>query len=259
MKKRLLSLLSFAVTATIIANNDSGELAVALAQSAAQIYVAADNAHQSQPTQSNYLKRLSWLYKNNPHFYKLHSFKEDLPYYLAAVPEKIKELEAKITAKKSGLTSRAMARGSVTTVISALCGYAAYFIYQQRKSNNMSTKYPMVSQVLSQEYMYGCVGMSLLTALFAVATADNFYKVVRYAERLAERLERYKKILVLLEKEKELNGEYTIDAAAIKLMKVVVEAINVAVDQAIVTADKAATAVAGAPETDTVALTTASA
>ena len=111
----------------------------------------------------------------------------------------------------------------------------------------------------NQDLMNGCIVMGLFSALFAAAAANNFYKVVRYAERLAERLERYKKILALLEKEKELNGEYTIDAAAIKLMKVVVEAINVAVDQAIVTADKAATAVAGAPETDTVALTTASA
>lgn len=239
MKNKFLSVLLVLVATNGIANNDSGELAVALAQSAAQIYVAADNNSQSQPTQKNYLKRVSWLYKHNPHFYKLHSFKEDAPYYLAALPDKINELEDKIAAKKSGLQSNAMLKGVITTAISALSGYAAYFMYQQRNNRTF------ISSLRSQDLMTGCVVMSLVSALFAAVAANNFHKVIRYADRLLERLDRYTKILELLENEKAINGEGTIDAAAIKLMKVVVEAITVAVDQAMVAAENVNTATTG--------------
>jgi hypothetical protein len=240
MKKKLLGLLLVLVVTNGVANDDSGELVVALAQSAAQIYVAADNNNKSQPTQKNYLKRISWLYKNNPHFYKLHSFKEDLPYYLAALPDKIKELQAKIAAKKSGLCSNAMLNGVITTGLSALSGYGAYFMYQQKNNGTF------ISSLRSQDLMSGCVGMSLISAFFAAIAANNFHKVIYYADRLVERLDRYKKILELLENEKAITGEGTIDAAAIKLMKVVVEAITVAVDQAMVAVDKANAATTGA-------------
>lgn len=234
MRNRVLNLLLIAiVTTNAMGNNNSndGELVVALAQNAAQIYMAVDNHKKSQPTQSNYLKRLSWLYKNNPCFYKLHSFKQDLPYYLAAIPLKIKELEDKISAKKSGLTSNAMFKGVITAGISALCGYSTYLINQQRKIKGNSF-------LAKQDLAYGQVGLGLLTVLFAAVAAQNFDKAIHYAQRLADRLERYKKILALLESEQASNGEGTINAAAIKLMKVVVEAINVAVDQAVSAADK---------------------
>jgi hypothetical protein len=237
MQNKLLGLLLVVVATNAIERNDSGELAVALAQNAAQIYMAVDNHKKSQPTQGNYLKRVSWLYKNNPCFYKLHSFREDLPYYLAAIPLKIKDLENKIIAKKTGLTSNAMLKGVITTGISALCGYSAYVIRQQRKN---SIHYLWQSQELA----YGYAGMCLLTALFAALAVQNFDKVIHYAKRLTERLERYKKILALLESEQTRSGEGSIDAAAIKLMKVVVEAINVAVDQAVSAADKANASIA---------------
>lgn len=250
MRNKVFSLLLMVVATNAIGKNDSdGELIVALARNAAEIYMAVDHHKKSQPTQKNYLKRLGWLYKNNPCFYKLHSFREDLPYYLAAIPLKIKELEDKIIAKKTGLTSSAMCKGMITTGISALCGYATYFIYQQRKSNGNFCWFT------SQELAYGQIGMGLLTVLFAAIAAQNFEKVIHYSKRLADRLERYKKILALLENEHARNGEGTIDMAAIKLMKVVVEAINVAVDQAVSAADKANTSTVVANPVDSVNIT----
>lgn len=231
MKKKLLGLLLSVVTVNIVANNDSGELAVVLAHSAAQIYIASENHKNSQPSQRNFLKRIYWMHKNNPHFYKLNAFKEDLDYYLAVLPEHIKTLEDKILTGKNPLTSKSMLKAIITSGIAAACCYSSFWFHLQKSNPHYAC--------MTFDLHCGCVGMGLISAAFGAVATNYFYKVARYAERLVERLERDRKLLELLSGEKTLQGEFTIDAAAIRLLKVVVEAINVAVDEVVVIADKA--------------------
>ena len=221
MQKKIINfLLIVGCIGVVKANDDSGQLAVALAKTATNVYGASSQHNQSLPTQRNLLRTVYWLDKHNPHFYKLHQFQENFDYYIVALTDHIKELEGKIALGKSGLTSWGMVKGIGLSGLSALSGYTAYFLHQARYMNKGASFHAR------QNLMEAVVSMSFVSAIFAVVAIQQFHKVARYAERLVERLERDKRLLVNFQNEKPNLSKNHIVSAALKLIEVVAEAVD---------------------------------
>lgn len=148
------------------------------------------SAHHSQVkllSEKSLRKQLYWLDKNNPFFYKLDSFQKDLDYYIAILTEHIKVLENKITTKRSCLKSTGMIYGLFASGLSGLCAYGAYSCYHK---------------AAPQDKLVSSIVVAAMSAVYAGIAGNQFYRVSRHAERLVERLERDKRILAILEKEK---------------------------------------------------------
>ena len=236
MKNKVLVMLLAAFVGGINANDDAGQLAVALAQTGVQLYAADQKNQQSLPNESNFRKRLYWLFEHNPLFYKLDGFQKDFDYYIAVLIEHIKALEGKIALKQNGLKSKGMRAGVVISALSALSGYGAYFCYAARKAIKADAALygASISARLSQDAMNNAVVFGVASALLAAAAGSQFYKVSRYAERIVERLERDKRILTVLEQEKagkdakeaQKISNSPAEEAIAKLMNAIVSAIN---------------------------------
>jgi hypothetical protein len=162
------------------------------------IYVNNSNLmHESHPdywpTERSFRKRIYWMVKNNPLFYKLDVFQNNLDYYVGIITEHIKVLEAKIERKESCLSSNAMRITALVSVLAVIFNTAAYKHYGYSKT------------ILNQSELYigNTVVFSILGTLFSVATFFQGKKVYRYSERQVERLERDKQVLELLKVAKE--------------------------------------------------------
>jgi len=206
MKNRFL-IVALATLFSAIKGHDSTseQLTVALAQTGTELYFAHQAHEKSLASAKNYRKRLYWLFENNPLFYKLDGFQKDLDYYIAILTDHIKVLEGKIVLKENGLKSAGMRSGALGSAMSLACGAASYICFAQSK------KLPIAA---GPDFMIGAVNFGVISALFAAIAGNQFYKVSRYQERIIERLERDKKILAVLQKEKaELDAKKATDTA----------------------------------------------
>jgi hypothetical protein len=159
----------------------------------------------------------------------LDDFRKDFDYHIANLLGHIKVLEDKIVQKKNGLRSSAILRGTLTSVLSVLCGYGAYTCNNYRKLAKLDLmEAPFLRAIGSQNMMNASLGFGLMSALLAMVAAQNFDKAYRYAERILERLERDKRILALLEKEKSAKKNETdnVSQAAMELINSLISVVT---------------------------------
>ena len=194
MKIKSFSWLSIAMICSLQAGIDSDELIVSFAQSSAHLYATNEYYSQSLPNERNFRKRLYWLDQHNPHYFLLDSFQDDFDYYIAVLTDHINVLENKIVRQKSKFKSMAMVRGVVYSALSALSGAGAYYSYTTRNNIN---RWPS-----SQDAVSSAVWVGLTGTMFAAIAGTQFYKAYYHAERLSARLERDKRILADLKREK---------------------------------------------------------
>lgn len=238
MKNKVFALLLMASVGGFKANDDAAQLAVTLAQLGTETYMANQKHQASLPSRKNLLRQLFWMFEHNPAFYKLDDFRKNFDYYIASLTDHIKVLENKIALKENGLKSSGMFTGLTASGLSALCAYASYFFFNERKNLlvNPGKAIFIVGSNPSLDLMFAVVGFGLTSALFAAAAGKKFYKVSCYAERLVERLERDKKFLAILEEEKALlvskKVDNTTETAISNLLNSIVGAINSVVKNA---------------------------
>lgn len=148
-----------------------------------------DHAHYhhepSLPSERYLRRQLYWLYRYNPHILELAHFPVD--YFIKSLADHINVLENKSIQKKSGLRSNAMMRGSLFSLFSALWGYVAHDAYT--KSIKKGKSHEIIPVIM----------LGTVSAFLATVAGIQFDRAYRYAERLLERLERDKRILVVLE------------------------------------------------------------
>jgi len=186
---RLLLLLSLVVPVVAHGHGDQFMINVGYNDHGVECY-GHNSYHNHYLPSERYLRRqLYWLYRNNPHCLNVANFPID--YFLATVTEHIHVLENKITAKKSGLRSNAMLRGTVISAISLLWGYITYDSYSKRDCAEKP-----------EEVIIATVILGAVSTLLAAIAGSQFDRVYRHAERLVERLERDKHVLIALEKAK---------------------------------------------------------
>lgn len=193
MKINSFGLLIIASFGALQAGIDSDRLIVSFAQNGAYLYAKNEGYYQSLPNEKNLRKRLYWLDQHNPYYFLLDDFQDDFNYYIAVLTDHIKVLENKILQQKSGLSSMGMLRGVGFSALSTLCGSGAYYSYKTRNE---------VAWQGSQGAITTGVYCGIMSAVFAVAAVTKFYKVSQYVERLIARLERDKRILADLKREK---------------------------------------------------------
>jgi len=139
--------------------------------------------YQCLPSERNLRRQLYWLYAYNPRALELPNFPVD--YFINSLTDHIRVLEHKILAKKSGLRSGAMLRGTILAAFASVWGYLTHDTYKK---------------VLKDGEPFGAVVMlGAVTALLAGMAGKEFDRVYRHAERMVERLERDIKIRAVLE------------------------------------------------------------
>lgn len=193
MKIKSFGWLLLALSASMQAGADHESLIVSFAQNGAHLYATNEGYKQSLPNEKNFRKRLYWLDKHNPRYFLLDSFQDDFDYYIAILTDHIAVLENKIAQQKSKFTSTAMFKTVGFSALSALCGTGSYYSYATKRHNFWFCK---------QEAVNTAVSLGLMTAMFGAVAGIEFYKVLHYTERLAERLARDKRILEDLQREK---------------------------------------------------------
>lgn len=221
MKNKIFTLLLSFSAACLAVQNDGDQLALTLAQAGTELYAAHQNYQKSLPNEKNFRKRVYWLDKNNPNWYMLDDFRKDFDYHIANLIGHIKVLEDKIAQKKSGLRSAALTRAAITSALSALCGYSTYLCHNYRKLAKYDSSLGSFCQAMgSQNMMNATLSFGFLSAVLAIVAVQNFDKAYRYAERMLERLERDKRILELLQKEKAAKNDETskVSEAALQLI-----------------------------------------
>jgi hypothetical protein len=222
MQNKVFTLSLFLLTNVLSAQNDNGQLAVALAKTGTELYIAHQQHQQSLPNERNFRRKIYWLDKNNPNWYMLDDFKKDFDYHIANLMDHIKVLEDKAALKKNGLHSWAIIRGAITSVLSGLCGYSAYMFHNYRKlAQNDLSLFRHARDIESQYMMNITLSFGLVSVFLGLVAAQNFDKAYRYAERILERLDRDKRILTLLEKEKDHKNNATnaVSEAALQLIQ----------------------------------------
>lgn len=157
-------------------------------------YVTNECYRQLSPSAKNFRERLYWLDKYNPRYYLLEDFQKDLDYSIAILADHIQVLEDKIIQQKSKLKSMTMVRAAIFSVLSIFSAQISFLAYKFRKDKELCLS--------SNEAIAGSVFYGALTALFTTAAVIQFKRIFYYAERLRERLERDKRILNILKKEK---------------------------------------------------------
>lgn len=190
MKIKSFGWLLLALSGAMQASLDGDKLMVSFAQNGAYLCATNEGYSQSLPNEKNFRRRLYWLDLHNPHYYLLDSFQDDFDYYIAVLTDHIVVLENKIAAQTSKFKSMGMVRGVGFSALSALCGVGSYCSYTGTIWRQ------------SQKEVNSTVGLGIMTAMFATVAANQWYKVYRHAERLVERLERDKRILDILKREK---------------------------------------------------------
>lgn len=237
MKNSFFVLLLLALVFPVRAGSDNvAQLAVALAQIGVETYAANEGHKQSLPNEKNFRKRIYWLAEHNPYFYKLDDFQKDFDYYIAVLDNHIKTLESKIALKKNGLTSSAMRKATVASMLSALSGYATCYFLLLRNEIMQGAYHDAMRRGLQQsktaDLMLTSVMFGLVSACFAALAGNQFYKASRYGERLLERLERDKNLLVVLEQEKiefdskKSNNDFVVNAAVSNIVNAIVVGLN---------------------------------
>jgi hypothetical protein len=148
-----------------------------------------DHAHYhhepSLPSEKYLRRQLYWLYRYNPHILELAHFPVD--YFIHSLTDHIKVLENKMVHKRTGLRSNAMMRGTLFSAFSALWGYLAHDVYT--KNIKMKKSHEVIPVIM----------LGTVSAFLATVAGIQFDRAYRYAERLLDRLERDKRILVVLE------------------------------------------------------------
>lgn len=208
MKNSCFALLLVVLCSSITANdNDGPQLAVVLSQTGNQLYVINQDYQTSLPSQKSFIKRICWLFKNNPLFYKMYEFRKNIDYAIAVFNNHIEKLQNKIASKENGLKSDSMCIGAVTGIVSALCAYATYYFLNYRGALLSGKSAPPLGSNVETETLNAmafAVHSGLASLLTGAVAGKKFYNVYHYQERIAERLERDKKILALLQAEKKL-------------------------------------------------------
>lgn len=198
MKIKSFSLLSIAMICSLQAGIDSDSLIVSFSQNSAHLYATNEGYQQSLPSEKNLRKRLYWLDKNNPHYFLLDSFQDDFDYYIAVLTDHIAVLENKVAQQKSKFKSMAMVRGIGFSVFSALLGYGSYRSYATRDNAVWFS---------AHEAVQTSVSLGIMTAIFGTVAGIEFYKAAHYTERLVARLDRDKRILSDLKREKAAKNQ----------------------------------------------------
>ena len=194
MRIKLFIWLPMMLVGALEAGIDSNDLLIPFAEVGVYMYEAKECYDKLLPNEKNLRKRLYWLDKHNPYYFLLDSFQDDFDYYIAVLTDHIKVLENKIAQQASKFKSTAMVRGMALSGISTLCGAGAYQSYKTKDNYFVwGPSYRAIDSV---------VWLGIATAMFAATAGTQFYKVYRYAERLMARLERDKRILDVLKREK---------------------------------------------------------
>ncbi len=193
MKNTALSLLLLSVIPAIEAKDKVGEVAIGLVQTGMELSTMQND--QPLPSEKNLRRDLYWKDKYNPYYYLLDGFSFD--YYIPVLKNHQKVLEGKIALGENGLHSKGMISGLLLSTLSAITCYAAYAAYVKNGVFAAMDKPGKAQEWITNSMLFGA-----FSTLFAAAAGKKFYKVSRYAERLVERLERDKRILAVLEKEK---------------------------------------------------------
>ena len=199
MKIKSFSWLSIAMICSLQAGIDSDALIVSFAQSSTHLYATKECYGQSLPNEKNFRQRLYWLDQHNPHYFLLDSFQDDFDYYIAVLTDHIKVLENKIVQQKSKFKSMTMVRGVAYSALSALCGAGAYYSYTTRNNAN---RWPSCQDAVSSAVWVGLTG-----SMFAAIAGTQFYKAYYHVERLIARLDRDKRILSDLKREKAAKNQ----------------------------------------------------
>jgi len=218
MKNVFVVLLAILVS-SINADDDIGQLTITFAQTGTQVCFAGQKQHQRLHNERSFRREIYWYDRHNPRYYLLERFPFD--YVITIISDHIKVLERKILLKQTGLKSNGMCIGTIVSLLSAIPGCAAYASYQKSKGC-AADKY--------EEWIMNTIVFSLVSAIFMAIAGSHFHKVSRYAERLIERLERDKRILAVLEREKAVKdsnctNNYTDTAGLNNLVNSVVNVI----------------------------------
>jgi hypothetical protein len=234
MKNKIFALLFIVSVGCMKAEDDAAHLAVALAQFGTEIYVADQKNQSRLPSQKNFIKQLCWLFEHNPLFFKLDEYQKNMDYYIAILTNHIKTLELKIARKQNRLKSNGMMTGLATSGLSALCAYASYFTFSKRNAQSTETAlYLGGRNQFRQDMMTLTVGAGLASVCFAAVASRKFYKMLRYQQRMVERLARDKQFLAILNEEKELSASKKIDAVTETAIANVVNGVLVAMDSVV--------------------------
>lgn len=166
-------------------------------------------------SERDYRQKIYWFNAHNPAFFKLHSIQKDLDYYVTIIKDHIAVLEKKALlnhdqVRDYALRSRAMFSGFFASVFSFVAAYGAYANYKYN-----APKAP------NSEWVIGSIMFGLVAAFGTTMAKEQFTKVYRYAERIIERLERDKRILAVLEKEKAAKDGKEIQKTVNKVRNVV--------------------------------------
>jgi hypothetical protein len=140
-----------------------------------------DQKREDMLNEKDVRRNLYWWDQNNPLFFKSESFQKDLDYYIAILTKHINVLEGKIIVEQSGLKSKAMGIGLLASIGSAISGGMCF-------SEPGKPQDPII-------YAIVCIGL-------AVVAQNKFSKAYYYQEHVVMRLNRDKRILAILEKEK---------------------------------------------------------
>jgi hypothetical protein len=194
MKIKFFIWLPMVLFGSLQAGIDNKGLIIPFAEVGVYMYAANECYNKLLPNEKNFRKRLYWLDQYNPYYFLLDSFQDDFDYCIAVLTDHIKVLENKIAQQASKFKSMAMLRGIVFSGLSTLCGAGAYQSYKTKDNYSVwGSSYNAIDSV---------VWLGITTAMFAATAGTQFYKVYCYSERLIARLERDKRILDVLKREK---------------------------------------------------------
>lgn len=227
MKNKVLAMLLVSLIAGINGDDDSGQLAVAFAQTGVQLYAVNQQYESVLPSEKNFRRHLYWLDKHNPRYYMLDKFPFD--YAITIIADHIKVLEGKIARKENGLKSTGLRVGAAVTTLSGMCAGASYICYQAAKKITFNDIVPQ--ETYCQQQRFNSVSFGVFSAIFAAGAISQLYKTYHYAQRLVDRLERDKRILAILEREKAARtnrvlGNYVTEETVTKCMDAVAGAIK---------------------------------
>jgi hypothetical protein len=227
MKNKVLAMLLVSLIAGINGDDDSGQLAVAFAQTGVQLYAANQQYEHFLPSEKNFRRHIYWLDTHNPRYYMLDKFPFD--YAIAIISDHKEKLEGKIARKENGLKSAGLRVGAMVSILSGMCAGGSYICYQASKK--ITSNSAVLKEIYSQNQKFNSVSFGVFSAIFAAAGVTQLYKTYHYAQRLVDRLERDKRILAILEREKaarmsRILDNYVTEETITKCMDVVAGAIG---------------------------------
>lgn len=138
------------------------------------------------------------MVRDNPYFYTLSSIKKNKEYYRAILKTHIEKLEKKLAQQRNGIISWSAAKGMFSLTLASLSAYL--FRYLWKSYGSIDYIGPAYFRYrYKEDTMRGLIGSGINALGCAGMVCHYLNKVVRYQERIRERIQRDKEILTLLE------------------------------------------------------------